>query len=354
MSDIRAQQLTTWTGAELDRLLGNGDEPVKLQSVSGDASFRRYFRARPNDQSFIAVDAPPANEDCEAFVRIADLFRDAGVSTPEVFAADIDQGFMLLQDFGDELYLPYLLECQRQDSDDEADELYTAAINSLVKIQKNVDSNRLAPFDRNKLRSEMELFEHWFCEELLQLRLSESDREILAVTFSFLEDAILAQPRVAVHRDYHSRNLLRLDTAVFGEGAGPGIIDFQDAVAGAYTYDLVSLLRDCYIRWSSDRLEKWALQYLIAAREQGIITGISSAQFMRDLDLTGLQRHLKVMGIFSRLCIRDNKPQFLADIPLVIQYFLEVARVHEEMAPFLYWLENTVLTVAKTKLKLDY
>lgn len=354
MDDIRQQQLSNWANEVLDQMLSDKQEFVPLQSVSGDASFRRYFRAQLADQSFIAVDAPPANEDCENFVRIANLFRDAGVLTPKVFATDYRQGFMLLQDFGDELYLPYLLDSQKRNSEIESDTLYGDAIASLIKIQKNVDSNRLAPFDREKLRTEMELFEHWFCEEFLQLELSDSDRETIAVTFSFLEDSVLAQPRVAVHRDYHSRNLLRLDAEVFGVDSGPGIIDFQDAVSGAYTYDLVSLLRDCYIRWSPEQLEKWALQYLKAAQQGGIIGEISSSEFMRDLDLMGLQRHLKVMGVFSRLCIRDKKPQFLADIPLVIQYFLEVARVHEEMAPFLYWLENTVLTVAKTKLKLDF
>lgn len=353
MGDIREQQLTSWTNVMLDELLDDKQDFIPLQSVSGDASFRRYFRARLGDRSFIAVDAPRDNEDSESFVRIAKLFRDAGVSTPEVLATDYEQGFMLLQDFGDELYLPYLLDSQEHDSSLEADRLYTDAIASLIKIQKNVDSNRLAPFDRNKLHAEMELFEHWFCEEFLQLRLSASDRGIIAVTFAFLEDAVLAQTRVAVHRDFHSRNLLILDEGQFGPGASPGIIDFQDAVSGAYTYDLVSLLRDCYIRWSPDRLEKWALQYLEAARSEGIVTEISVSDFKRDLDLMGLQRHLKVMGIFSRLCIRDHKPQYLADIPLVIQYFLEVARVHDEMAPFVYWLENTVLTVAKTKLKLD-
>lgn len=353
MGDIREQQLTSWTNVMLDQLLGDKQGFIPLQSVSGDASFRRYFRAQLVDRSFIAVDAPRDNEDNEGFVRIAKLFRDAGVSTPEVLAADYEQGFMLLQDFGDELYLPYLLDSQKQGSIREADRLYTDAITSLIKIQKNVDSSRLAPFDRKKLHTEMELFEHWFCEEFLQLQLNDSDREIIAVTFAFLEDAVLAQTRVAVHRDFHSRNLLKLDEGLFGPDASPGIIDFQDAVAGAYTYDLVSLLRDCYIRWSPDQLEKWALEYLQAARNEGIIADISTTDFMRDLDLMGLQRHLKVMGIFSRLCIRDNKPQYLADIPLVIQYFLEVARVHDEMAPFLYWLENTVLTVAKTKLKLD-
>jgi N-acetylmuramate 1-kinase len=353
MDDIRQQQLTHWANGVLDQLLSDKQGVVPLESVSGDASFRRYFRARLADRSFIAVDAPPANEDSKTFVRISKLFRDAGVSTPEVFATDYEQGFMLLQDFGDALYLPCLLDCQRRNSELEADKLYADAITSLVKIQKGVDSKRLVPFDRKKLHAEMELFEHWFCEEFLQLRLSDSDRQIIAVSFSLLEDSALAQPQVAVHRDYHSRNLLMLDAGVFGTDSGPGIIDFQDAVSGAYTYDLVSLLRDCYIRWRPDQVEKWALQYLEVAQAEEVIGQVSSTQFMRDMDLMGLQRHLKVMGIFSRLCIRDNKPQYLADIPLVIQYFLEVARAHEELAPFVCWFENTVLNVAKTKLKLE-
>ena len=156
-----------------------------------------------------------------------------------------------------------------------------------------------------------------------------------------------------MHRDYHSRNLLILDEAKFPEGSGPGIIDFQDAMAGAYSYDLVSLLRDCYIRWSPDLVESLALHYFELASATGLVEGASVSQFLRDFDLMGLQRNFKVMGIFSRLCIRDNKPQYLADIPLVIQYFLEVASQYEEMAVFLDWFETKVLTAAKTKLNLE-
>ncbi|PCJ22856.1 MAG: aminoglycoside phosphotransferase [SAR86 cluster bacterium] len=353
MSDAREQDLTIWANQALDQLVPEKPDFCQLEVVSGDASFRRYFRARVLDQSFIVVDAPPATEDSRTFVKVSNLFRDAGVLTPNIFDTDFDNGFMLLEDFGDNLFLPLLLEAQTNNGEAEANRLYHKAMESLVKFQKGVDGNRLPHFDRAKLRQEMELFEHWFCEVFLELDLSEHDRKLIATTFSFLEDELLAQKQVAVHRDYHSRNLLLLNADTFGADSGPGIIDFQDAVLGAYTYDLVSLLRDCYIRWSPDQVKSWALEYLPMAQQEAIIEAIPSSQFLRDMDMAGLQRHLKVMGIFSRLCIRDKKPQYLADIPLVIRYFLEVASSHEEMAPFVYWLENTVLTVAKTKLKLD-
>ena len=199
----------------------------------------------------------------------------------------------------------------------------------------------------------MQIFEDWFCEQYLGLDLSTTERDLISSTFAFLEEAALGQAEVAVHRDYHSRNLLILDEAKFPEGSGPGIIDFQDAIAGAYSYDLVSLLRDCYIRWSPDLVESLALHYFELASATGLVEGASVSQFLRDFDLMGLQRNFKVMGIFSRLCIRDNKPQYLADITLVIQYFLEVASQYEEMAVFLDWFETKVLTAAKTKLNLE-
>ncbi len=357
MEDSRKQQLTGWVNEQLKQLLADQTVDIRLSSVSGDASFRRYFRAQIGAQSFIAVDAPPENEDSELFVKIAEYIRDAGVSAPKVYAKNFEKGFLLLEDFGDQLYLPRLLQLQGESasasSAREVDKLYHDAIHSLIKIQASVDKKRLAPYHREKLRSEMQLFENWFCEEFLGLKLSDNDRAIIASSFSFLEDAALAQPQLAVHRDYHSRNLLLLEPTRFPVDAGPGVIDFQDAMAGAYSYDLVSLLRDCYICWNPQQVEKWALYYFDMAVKTGIIKGISVSQFRRDLDLMGLQRNFKVMGIFSRLCIRDNKPQYLADIPLVIQYFLEVACKYQEMAPFLDWFEATVLSVAKLKLNLE-
>jgi aminoglycoside/choline kinase family phosphotransferase len=196
----------------------------------------------------------------------------------------------------------------------------------------------------------MQLFEEWFCEEFLCLQLATEDRELIAATLRFLEDAALGQASVAVHRDYHSRNLMLLDSAVFGKAAGPGVIDFQDAVSGAYTYDLVSLLRDCYIQWSPQQVREWALYYLDQAQISAAIPATTTEQFLRDFDLMGLQRNLKVMGIFARLCIRDKKSQYLADIPLVIQYFLNVSQHYPELAHFRDWFSNAVLPIAISKL----
>ena len=357
MSDSRKAQLNDWVNGQLRQLLELGSVDIELTTVSGDASFRRYFRAQLPEQSFIAVDAPPTNENSELFVEVADYLRDAGVKSPKVFAKNYSDGFLLIEDFGDRLYLPRLLALQAGGldaiSEYQVESLYKDAIRALIKIQSSVDKKMLAPYNREKLRTEMQLFEDWFCEQYLGLDLSTTERDLISSTFAFLEEAALGQAEVAVHRDYHSRNLLILDEAKFPEGSGPGIIDFQDAIAGAYSYDLVSLLRVCYIRWSPDLVESLALHYFELASATGLVEGASVSQFLRDFDLMGLQRNFKVMGIFSRLCIRDNKPQYLADITLVIQYFLEVASQYEEMAVFLDWFETKVLTAAKTKLNLE-
>lgn len=354
MSDSRKGQLNDWVNEQLSQLLEIDPIDIELTTVSGDASFRRYFRAQLSEQSFIAVDAPPDTENNKLFVEIAYYLREAGVQSPKVFAKNYLDGFLLIEDFGDRLYLPRLLTLQVGGldaiSEYQVKTLYRDAIRSIVRMQSNVDKKRLAPYDREKLRTEMQLFEDWFCEHYLGLDLSATEHDLIANTFTFLEEAALSQTQLAVHRDYHSRNLLILDDVKFPEGSGPGIIDFQDAMAGAYSYDLVSLLRDCYIRWNTDLVESLAHQYFDLASAAGLIKGVSVAQFRRDFDLMGLQRNFKVMGIFSRLSIRDNKPQYLADIPLVISYFLEVASKYQEMAPFLDWFETNVLIAAKVKL----
>lgn len=353
MDDTRHQQLHHWTGQVLSHLLPDlpgGD--LTLSIVSGDASFRRYFRLEVEGHSYMAVDAPPEHEDNPRFVRICNLFREAGVQAPKVFATDYDQGFLLLEDFGDDLYLTALLEAQQAGDLNLADTLYRDAIDALVTFQGGLDSNRLDPYDRGELHREMTLFDEWFCAGLLKQDLDATARKLIAETYEFLEDAALAQTVVAVHRDYHSRNLLRLDEFRFG--TGPGIIDFQDAVAGACTYDLVSLLRDCYIRWDESRVEQWAHYYYDRAVEQRVISDIDFAQLQRDMDLMGLQRHLKVMGIFSRLDIRDKKSRYLADIPLVIRYFLDVAGRHPELDAFVDWFRHTLLPAAKSQFNQDF
>ena len=354
MSDSRKTQLNDWVNEQLSQLLETDSVDIELTTVSGDASFRRYFRAKLSEQSFIAVDAPPDTENNKLFVEIAGYLREAGIKSPKVFAKNYLDGFLLIEDFGDRLYLTHLLTLQTDGldaiSEYQVETLYKDAIRAIVKMQSNVDKKRLAPYDRKKLLTEMQLFEDWFCGHYLGLDLSTTEHDLIANTFTFLEEAALSQAQLAVHRDYHSRNLLILDDAKFPEGSGPGIIDFQDAMAGAYSYDLVSLLRDCYIRWNTDLVESLAHHYFDLASAAGVVKGVSIAQFRRDFDLMGLQRNFKVMGIFSRLCVRDNKPKYLADIPLVIQYFLEVASRYEEMAPFLCWFEANVLIAAKVKL----
>lgn len=346
----RLKELTYWANDIVHQLLPDHEEAVNLHSVSGDASFRRYFRLTVPGHSFIAVDAPPEKEDSATFVRLSNLFRDAGVRAPKVFSSDYDKGFMLLDDFGDELYLDRLLRAQEANDENSINALYNKAIDSLLLIQKNIDHERLDPYDRELLGEEMSLFTEWFCAKFLELELTVADHAVISAAMTFLEDAALSQPVVAVHRDYHSRNLMyrNPDTAIGEEF--PGVIDFQDAVAGPYTYDLVSLLRDCYIRWDPAQVQHWALSYLAQVIELGIIEARSPTDFLRDFDLMGVQRHLKVMGIFSRLAIRDNKPRYQADIPMVIRYFLEVARNYKELAAFVSWFEQKVLPVAETKL----
>lgn len=353
MRDERRAALTDWTNGVLNQLFPDQHHESDLQSVSGDASFRRYFRVQLEKRSLIAVDAPPLTEKNELFVNLTGLFRDAGVCTPKVFASDFESGFLLLDDFGNRLFLDSLLELQRENNIAEAAKMYHAAIDCLIKFQSRLKTGRLDPYGSELLRTEMLLFKDWFCVNLLELELDQSDEDLLEEAMSFLEREALSQRQLFVHRDYHSRNLMSLDEADFGPDCGPGVIDFQDAVCGSYAYDLVSLLRDCYIQWPEQQLEDWANYYYQLACSADLCPGISPGQFHRDLDFMGLQRNLKVMGIFSRLSIRDNKPLYLADIPLVIRNFLNVSQKYPELAAFRDWFVDKVLPTANTKLSLD-
>ncbi|MYC58649.1 MAG: phosphotransferase [Gammaproteobacteria bacterium] len=346
--DGRRAGLTAWTRARLRQMLPNAPELGKLEIVSGDASHRRYFRARPTaETSYIAVDAPPQKEDSRPFVEVTRLLRAASLRAPELHAADLEQGYMLLEDFGDQLYLPSLLQAQESGDFETVGRLYRAAIDSLLDLQQHVDPRELPAYDKTELTREMSLFPDWFCRRWLQVEPNAEQMEIIDGCFDFLCGAALAQTQVAVHRDYHSRNLM-LPRA----GADrPGILDFQDAVQGACSYDLVSLLRDCYIKWDRRRLEEWIGYYLEGARSRGIVSGVSDAQFRRDFDLMGLQRHLKVLGIFCRLTIRDHKAGFLADIPLVMEYFTEVAGEYREMEPIQSWFRRELEPRAREKLR---
>lgn len=310
----RRALLEAWLAATL------GGRDFRLEPASGDASFRRYWRVLRDGPTWIAMDAPPAQESIASYVDVTQRFRAVGLRTPEVFAGDPEQGFALVEDLGTRLYLDALRE------GDDADRLYADALAALALIQARVPPSGLPEYDGPFLRREMELFREWLLGGHLQLVLSGEEEDGLDRAFELLVASALEQPRVCVHRDYHSRNLLVTDPP------SPGILDFQDAVQGPVTYDLVSLLRDCYIAWPARRVEQWAWGYFQLAVQSGILRAEHEAAFPRWLDLMGVQRHLKAAGIFARLHLRDGKSGYLPDIPRTLGYILEVAAAYPQLA----------------------
>jgi hypothetical protein len=298
---------------------------LSLHPVAGDAGFRSYYRTN-TQPSLIAVCAPPEHEDSLSFVRKGLSLRAGSVHVPEIFAVDYRHGFLLLEDLGDALYLPLLNESS-------ADGLYGRALNTLAAIQAlPVDETLFPPYGERLLRDEMSLFPRWFVGELLGMTLDDGERDLIESLFARLVASALAQPRAVVHRDYHSRNLLDL-------GDDVGVVDFQDAVTGPVTYDLVSLLKDCYIRWPRERVAHWALAY--PGRHE--TAAVDDAQWLLWFDWMGLQRHLKVLGIFARLSIRDHKNGYLKDLPLVVRYTLEVAGHYPEFREFHRWFSDRLV-----------
>jgi len=295
-------------------------DPLTVAPASNDASFRRYFRIRAADSSCIVMDAPPPQEDCRPFVHAAQVFGEAGVSVPRVLAADLEQGFLLLEDFGSITYLS-LLDAQS------APALYRDATAALVVIQKATGPGVFPDYTRALLDRELMLFPEWYLGRHKGLALSSEQMQVMQTAFRLVVDSNLAQPAVFVHRDYHSRNLMVLPTG------NPGILDFQDAVCGPITYDLVSLLRDAYIRWEEERILDWAIRYWEAARAAGLPVDRDFSAFYRDFEWMGLQRHLKVLGIFARLSHRDGKDDYLKDMPLVLDHVLQVLRRYVDLAP---------------------
>jgi aminoglycoside/choline kinase family phosphotransferase len=297
-----------------------------LTPASADASFRRYFRVEVDGRgSLIAMDAPPDKEDCRPFVRVAGLMRAAGIHVPEIFAQDLAQGFLLLEDLGSRAYLDAL-------APDTVERLYGDALQALLRMQAAVPAHDLPRYDHALLLREMRLFDDWLLGRHLGIELTERDRRMLQGVYDLLIRSALAQPVVCVHRDYHSRNLMVV------EPNNPGVIDFQDAVAGPETYDLVSLLRDCYVSWPGERVDAWVATY---RREAGV--SASPDEFLERFDLMGVQRHLKAAGIFARLNHRDGKPGYLADIPRTLGYVVEVAQRRPALAGLAGLIEQRVL-----------
>jgi N-acetylmuramate 1-kinase len=318
-NDNRLKLIKEW----LPSVIGTTD--FTLNSASSDASFRRYFRVSFEQTTWIVMDAPPLNEDIKPFINIATFLYQHDIHVPEITAINDEYGFLLLSDFGSSAYLDELNE-------DTADLMYRSAIDSLLNIQQCPTTNgiELSSYDRSLLQKEMMLFPTWYLSE----HLNTVAPNFLQTTFDLLITSALEQPQVVVHRDYHSRNLMHtVDNS-------PGIIDFQDAVIGPITYDLVSLLRDCYISWPQEKITQWLNYYFSNAKDLSLIENVSIEQFTKWFDLMGLQRHIKVLGIFCRLNYRDDKPNYISDLPLTLHYVQQVSAKYPEFAELSNFLEQ--------------
>jgi aminoglycoside/choline kinase family phosphotransferase len=316
----RLQQLTDWLKTQFP------DTPFELSPASADASFRRYFRATFADKSLIVMDAPPAHEDCKPFLHVGKLFEDAGTHVPHVYAQDLEQGFLLLSDLGNTTYLQAL-------NDQNARELYGAATDALIRIQLASQPDTLPPYDEALLLRELRLFPEWYIAKHLNITLSDKQTAALDTVFRRILDNNLAQPKVYVHRDFHSRNLMVTDP-------NPGILDFQDAVYGPITYDLVSLFKDAYIHWEEEQVLDWLIRYWEKARKAGLPVHTDFPDFYRDYEWMGVQRHIKVLGIFARLCHRDGKDGYLKDMPLVMHYLRRACSRYIALKPLLNLLDE--------------
>ncbi len=322
LNDLRIITLLDWL--ENDCLFN----VENCESASNDASFRRYFRVTIDGETFIAMDAPPDKEDIAPFMRIANLFKQANVNTPKLLQHNAAEGFLLLEDFGSQWLLDKL-------NNDTATELYGRALRDLLPLHthKNLLNADLPRYDETLLRREMVLFEEWFIEQFLD---SELPPNLWENVQRILIDSALEQPTVCVHRDYHSRNLMVLPNGELG------VLDFQDAVLGALTYDIVSLLRDCYIDWSDEQIEMWLRDYFQQLQTANVVK-CDFIQFKRWFDLMGMQRHLKVCGIFARLHLRDDKSEYLKSIPRTLNYIINVCGAYSELSEFQQFLEQQIL-----------
>ena len=316
MDTQRTEQLKTWLNQQLPSAVGD------LVPLSGDASFRKYYRINPNGKSLIAVDSDPQYEKNHAFVSIANMLAEQNICVPEIKAVDFFKGFMLLSDLGEQTFLPLL-------NKDTVDELYGKAMDTLLDIQSCDVENipEIPHFSEDMLSEEFGYFTHWYLDKNKKIELTDSDAKLLEKVSGILTENVQEQPQVFVHRDYHSRNLLQVGRSV-------GVLDFQDAVIGPVTYDIVSLLRDLYIAWPAEQVYQWAFQYKNIMTIAGIIPEASDEKFKRWFDLMGVQRQIKNLGVFSRLAFRDNKPNYLNDIPTIMKYLDEVLVLYPEFKEF--------------------
>ena len=294
--------------------------------ASSDASFRRYYRIDLEGQTYIVMDAPPQHENCQPFIHVARLFLDAGVNVPKIIAQNLEQGFLLLSDLGSDTYLGKL-------NDQTADGLYRDANDALIKIQLASRPNELPDYDQALLLREMRLFSEWYVPRHLGVTLTPEQNEQLEALYQIILRNNLAQPRVYVHRDYHSRNLMVTEP-------NPGVLDFQDAVYGPVTYDLVSLYKDAYISWDEERMLDWVVRYWQRAKQVGLPVNPDIDAFYRDFEFMALQRHLKILGIFCRLNYRDGKSIYMGDLPTVTDYVRKTANRYTVLKPLVRLLDT--------------
>ncbi|WP_180116602.1 aminoglycoside phosphotransferase family protein [Acinetobacter sp. YH12096] len=329
MNTQREQLIQTWISSVL------GSDQFEINFLAGDASFRRYARIKLNNKTFMLMDAPPEKEDCGPFVSIDEFFDAHGVRVPHIVAKDLDQGFLLLEDFGDVLLSTLL-------NDQTVDAHYAQSFKQLIQLQSIDGTAHFPAYAYEKLISEMELLTDWLLPSL-QVQPTAEESALIKRTFAILANAALAQPQVIVHRDFHSRNLMVLD----GE-QDQGVIDFQDAVIGADTYDLISITRDAYVQWNADRVYAWFKTFydLLPASAK---EGRSFEQFKQDADLMAIQRHIKILGIFVRLFERDGKSGYLKDLPRVMWYLLEESKPYAELQPFMQFIQAKVLPKFEAK-----
>lgn len=320
--DVRLQHLKTWLDEQLEELFQARDwgtvPPATLTAASSDASFRRYFRWQGQGRSFIVMDAPPPQENCTPFVKIDELLASAGLNVPQIHAQDLERGFLLLSDLGHQTYLDVI-------DANNADALFADAIDALLALQKLPASGDLPSYDVALLRRELELFPEWYVGKALGRQLDVEQLAAWQRVSTLLIDSALAQPKVLVHRDYMPRNLMRSEP-------NPGVLDFQDAVYGPVTYDITCLFKDAFLSWPEEQVQAWLRRYWEQAGEQGVPVQLDFAEFSRASDLMGVQRHLKVIGIFARICHRDGKPRYLADAPRFFSYIEAVLARRPELA----------------------
>ncbi|WP_353432166.1 phosphotransferase [Polynucleobacter sp. MWH-UH23A] len=328
MTDSRLNTLKNW----LKTLQANWQLDLDtLAPASADASFRRYFRIQsqnPKFGSLIIMDAPPQHEPLDAFIQVDLLLSEAGLNAPKILEQNLSEGFLLLNDLGNQTYLAAL-------NDQTANALYQDATQALIQMQMASKPDILPNYDEALLQRELDLFPDWYLKAHLQIELTAIQKQQLKDAFALIIENNLAQAKVYVHRDYHSRNLM-----VTAEN-NPGVIDFQDAVYGPITYDAASLWRDAYICWPEERVIDWVIKFWEQGRKAGLAMPDDFGQFYRDFEWMGLQRHLKVLGIFARLFHRDGKDGYLKDIPLVLEYAIATANRYIELKPLARILEST-------------